>query len=130
MSLRRQPIRNLIFAGLLFLASGGLLSASGSFTSGEAVESALRAAVQIGTTTRESLLEEFGEPATRAQRRGPGEIEIVGYNHEVIARPAFRLLPLLSFPRRDPADTFFEITDGVVTRYWTESRHQALGNRH
>jgi hypothetical protein len=123
MSLRRQPVRNLIVAGLLFLASGSLLSASGSSSSSErAVESAVRRTVIVGETSRAELVRRFGQPATQALRRAPGEVEIVGYNHEVIARPPFRLLPLLSFPRRNPADTFFEITDGIVTRFWTERR--------
>jgi hypothetical protein len=118
--LRRHPIRNLVFAALLFFATGSLLSASSDSRDPEAVDAVLRHAVQPGITTLEAIVDRYGEPSRRSLRRGPGNVEILGYNHEAVLRPAFPLLPLLSFPRRDPADTFFEITDGVVTRFWTE----------
>lgn len=108
-----------MFAVLLFLATGSLLSASGAGADADAVEAFLRQHVHPGSTTLSALVKRYGEPATRSVRRAPGETVIVGYHHEAVLRPGFRLLPLLSFPRRDPADTYFEISDGVVMRYWT-----------
>lgn len=118
----RHPLRHLLFAGLLFLASGSLLSASSESTAQHAVDAALRENVQAGVTEVSKVLARFGEPATRQLRRGPGETEVLGYNHEALVPPKFPLLPMLSFTSTAPAapvDTFFEVTDGVVTRYWT-----------
>jgi hypothetical protein len=115
----RHPIRNLIFAGLLFLASGSLLSASSESNSQHAVDAALRQHVQAGVTEAAQVISRFGEPSTRQPRRGPGESEVLGYHHDALVPPRFPLLPLISFPSTSPADTFFEVTDGVVTRYWT-----------
>ena len=100
----RHPFRNIFFAGVIFAASGSLLSTS----------------TEPGVTLVNQVIRRFGEPAVREQRRGPGQTEILGYNHEVVAPRRFPLLLLFAFTRHDPADTFFEITDGVVTRCWTE----------
>lgn len=116
----RHPFRNLLFAGTIFAVSGSLLSTSTAPNSAQAVQAALQRDIEPGVTLVNQVIRCFGEPAVREQRRGPGQTEVFGYNHEVIAPQRFPLLPLLSFPRRDPADTFFEITDGVVTRCWTE----------
>lgn len=115
----RHPLRHLIFASLLFLASGSLLSASSESNAQHAVDAVLRKNVQAGVTEVSKVLSRFGEPATRQPRRGPGETEVLGYNHEAVVPPKFPLLPMISFPSSTPADTFFEVTDGVVTRYWT-----------
>ena len=104
----------------MFFVTGSLLSASSAARDPHAVEAELRRIVLPGTTTLEVIVNRYGEPSTRSLRRGPGDVDIVGYNHEAVLRPAFPLLPLLSFPRRDPADTFFEVSDGVVMRFWTE----------
>jgi len=116
----RHPLRNMIYAGLLFLASGALLSASNETSERHEVELALSKHVQAGVTDADQIIQRFGEPAVRESVRGPGRSEVLGYNHEAVAPTGFGRLPLISSLRSQHADTYFEITDGVVTRYWTE----------
>lgn len=116
----RHPLRNMLYAGLLFLASGALLSASNGRSDRYEVELALSKHVRAGVTDADQIIQRFGEPALREPVRGPGRSEVLGYHHQTVAPPAFGLLPLLSSLRSQQADTYFEITDGVVTRYWTE----------
>lgn len=114
----RRPFRSLLFAGLLFVASGTLLSASNDSSDQHAVESALKKHVSAGVTRADQIIQRFGQPASREALRGPGESAVLGYHHRaVVAPPGLALTPLL--PHAAPADTFFEVSDGVVTRYWT-----------
>lgn len=115
----RHPLRHLAFAGLFFLAIGRLLGASGELNAQHVVDAALRESVQAGVTDVSHVISRFGEPTMRSPRRGPGASEVLGYHHESMMPPKFPLLPMLTFPGASPADTFFEVSDGVVTRYWT-----------
>lgn len=115
-----RTARHIFFAGLLFLASGSLLRVTNDSSQQHAVEAALRQHVQPGVTRAAQVLERFGEPDSREPVRGPGESEVLGYNHQAVIPAHLPLLPMITLPRRDGADTFFEVSDGVVTRYWTQ----------
>jgi hypothetical protein len=115
----RHRFRHIFFAALLFVISGSLLSVSSASSDQHAVEAALKQHVQAGVTPADQVIARFGQPASREPRRGPGQSEVLGYNHQTVAPKMFPLLPLLSFINDAAADTFFEVSDGVVTRYWT-----------
>lgn len=120
----RHILRNLLIASLLFAASGCLLTTSNSVNeSGVQVSPSTLRQVELGATSDRWLLSALGEPSSRAEARGPGNIEIWTYSHERsrTSRGSLFLLFRGSSHKIERSTTYFEITDGVVTRYWTES---------
>ena len=115
----RHPFRNILFAAFLFLISGTLLNTSHESDPHRAIDAALKKHVQPGVTDARDLLERFGNPVSREAVRGPGRSEVLGYNHHTLVPTVLPRLPLISAPTDVAPDTFFEISDGVVARYWT-----------
>jgi outer membrane protein assembly factor BamE (lipoprotein component of BamABCDE complex) len=120
----RHAFRNLTIASLLFVTSGCLLTTSNSVDeSGVQVSASTLRQVELGQTTDDWLVSALGEPSSRATSRVPGDVEIWGYNYERTKKSQGSLFLLFagSSHKVDRLTTYFEITDGVVTRYWTES---------
>lgn len=118
----RNLFRNLMIASLLFIASGCLLTSSNTTSvSGVKVGAATLRQVEIGKTTENWLVATLGPPTTRTTVRG--DLEILGYNHEVEKKSRGSVFLLFSgrSQKVDKSTTFFELNEGVVTRYWTES---------
>ena len=121
--MHRHIARNLIIASLLFVASGCLLSTSNTVReSGEPVSHSTLRQIELGETREDWLTAALGQPTTRAQVRGPGNIEILTYNHEVMKKSHGSMFLLFNGKSEtvDRSTTYFEITDGIITRYWTE----------
>ncbi len=119
----RNILRNLTIAGLLFITSGCLLTSHNSVDeSGVAVGDSTLRQVRVGETTDSWLLATLGEPTSRRDVRGPGDVEILAYNHEIVRKSRGSVFLLFSgrSHKEQNTTTYFEITDGVVTRYWTE----------
>jgi hypothetical protein len=120
----RNLFRNLTIAALLFVTSGCLLTSSNSTKeSGVPVGSSTLRQIELGRTTESWLVATLGPPTSRTPVRGPGEVELLSYNHS-IARKSHGSVFLLfngSSEKVDKNVTYFEITDGVVTKYWTDA---------
>jgi len=119
----QRLLRDLTLAVLLFSLTGCLIHSSSSVDeSGKLVGDNTLQQIEPGTTTQEWLLATLGEPTSRSPVRGPGNIEILGYCHERIKKSSGSVFLLFggSSKNIDRRTTFFEITDGVVSRYWTE----------
>jgi hypothetical protein len=124
MPLVRHIILDLTIVAFLFTATGCLISTSNSVKeSGTAVNSGTLQQVEVGKTTESWLLATLGTPTARCKVPSEPGVEILSYNHEVVKTSHGHVFLLFSGSDRkvDSHRTIFEVTDGVVTKYWTES---------
>src|SRR5688500_6452156 len=120
----RRVLHNFAIAGLLFVTSGCLLTTSKTISDqgAEVPVSTLRQ-IEIGQTTGVWLIATLGEPTSKVAARGPGSVEIWSYDRERAQKSHSTLFLLFagSSQKIEGSSTYFEITDGVVTKYWTQS---------
>lgn len=103
-------------------ASGCLISTSSeTYETGHFVSPGELASVEIDHTTEHRLIHQFGEPTIRRSTDRPGT-EILMYEHTKVKKSRGRVLILFSGRNRRVTHqtTCFEVTDGIVTRYWSE----------
>jgi len=120
----RNLFRNLTIAGLLFITSGCLLTSSNSTKeSGVQVGSSTLRQIEVGRTSEDWLLATLGPPTSRAAVRGPGNVELLTYNHALTRKSHGSVFLLFSgsSEKVDKNTTYFEVTDGIVTKYWTDA---------
>jgi len=78
--------------------------------------------IQVGSTSKEWVLGMLGEPTSQTQT--PEGTEILRYVYTKMVDSDFSAFLLLNFDdkREDRTVLYFEITDGIVTRYWREQQ--------
>lgn len=119
----RNVLVDLALAAFLFTAAGCLISTSNSVNeSGVRVGGSTLRQIELGVTTEQWLVAALGQPTSRSAVRGPGNVEFLCYSHERVKQSRGKLFLLFSgsSSKVDRSRTCFEITDGVVTRYWVE----------
>jgi len=84
------------------------------------------AQVETGKTTETWLIATVGEPTSRrtvASEDGKPHIDVLCYEHKLVRSEGGTVLFLFAGGSKDvkTTTTYFEVTDGVVTRYWKES---------
>lgn len=79
------------------------------------------AAVVVGTTTRDALIDRLGAPDANWTADGQ---EVLRWDSTRETRTHFRIFPLLSvnLSKEDPVRYYFALNNGVVVRTW-HSRH-------
>lgn len=118
-----RTVVHLTLAAFLFAAAGCLISShSTARQSGTAVPEGTLRQIELGRTSEAWLVAALGDPSTRCAVRGPDNVEILCYKHEQIrqSRGSVFLLLNTSSHKVDRAATCFEVTDGVITRYWAQ----------
>jgi hypothetical protein len=124
MSMLRHAILDLTIALVLFTATGCLVGTSNSVKeTGTPVAANTLQQVELGKTSESWLLAAVGAPTSRCKVSSDPGVEILTYNHEVVKSSHGHVFLLFSGSDKhvDSHRTFFEITDGVVTKYWTET---------
>ncbi len=111
-------------AAVPLVATGGCLVISGS----ESYETGVRISmptfnqIEIGTTTETWVIATFGEPNRRSPVAGEDNQHVLEYHH--VTHNSSGAVVLFVFAGGSDHTyrtvTYFEITDGVVTKYWTE----------
>jgi len=106
------------------LLTGGCLVSSDSHVreSGVKVSSETLQQVEVGKTTEAWLRATLGEPTGESTVEGNGNLKLLRYTYSVEESGSggvFLLFHSRSTKKRTTT-TYFEITDGVVTRHWTE----------
>lgn len=78
--------------------------------------------IEVGITSKEWLLGTLGEPTNETQT--PDGKEILKYVYTRKVDSDFDAFIFLSFDdhREERTALYFEITDGIVSRYWKEER--------
>ena len=120
----KRAIITILAAGAFLFAAPGCLVTSGNSVqeSGVRVSSNTLAQVEVGRTTEAWLVAALGEPDARTPVVGGEGVQILRYNHTV-SRSGHGTLFLVFAGHHDRTETssaYFEVTDGIITRYWTE----------
>ena len=120
----RTVVFDLAVATCIFALTGCLVSSSRQVKeSGTAVSSSTLQHVEPGVTTKDWLLATLGPPTSHSTVNNDAGTEILAYKHEVVQTSKGKVFLLLNASSNSiqTQRTFFEVTDGVVTKYWTES---------
>ena len=106
-----------VFAGGCLVTSGKSVSGSGMQVSGSTLRQ-----VEIGETSAAWLVATLGEPTERTCVEGYPNVEIFRYDHITTSRSSGTIFLLFATGSKKQVSerTYFEITDGVVTKYWKE----------
>ena len=118
-----KPIITAACAVSLVCASGCLISTSSeTYHSGQYVSPGELGGIKVHETTEQRLLDRFGQPTRRRTVDGSPGTEILIYEHRRVKKSRGRVFLLFSGKSRRVTHqaACFEVTDGVVTRYWTE----------
>ena len=126
-------IAPLAAAALCCLAAGGCLVVSGTSAheSGVRVSAATLDQIEPGKTTEAWLLATLGEPTSRTKVDCKDSVEILRYEHSTrkSSGGAVFLIFAGGSEHSSRSVAYFEVTDGIVTRAWTESEPQETGKR-
>lgn len=118
-----QLLTAAVMAGSLTLLSGCLVSSrSHSHESGVRISAATLEQIQIGKTTEGWLRAMLGEPSSVTDIPDrPGQ-RILRYTHRIEKGSGGAVFLIFAGSSKEvtTSRTYFEITDGIVTRYWTE----------
>ena len=120
----KRAVITILAAGVFLLTAVGCLVTSGNNIqeTGVRVSSNTLAQIEVGRTTEAWLIAALGEPDARTPVAGEEGVQILRYNHSV-NRSGHGTVFLLFAGHHDRSETssaYFEVTDGIITRYWTE----------
>jgi hypothetical protein len=116
-------VKVIIFYLVIFLVVGGCISGRTDVTygtNGPAVSSRTLKMVKIGETSKEWLYGTLGDPTNES--RTPDGTEILRYEYNKKVDSSFEINPFLDLDDKKEVRTvyYFELKDGVVTRFWKE----------
>ncbi|MBN1363134.1 MAG: hypothetical protein JW993_21215 [Sedimentisphaerales bacterium] len=123
---KRMGAGSTVFIVLCVLAAwatGGCISSRSDVTygsKGPAVGSSTLRKIKVGRTSKEWVLGTLGEPSSETTT--PDGTEILMYEYTKRVDSHFEFEPFLdSHDKREERTVYyFEITDGIVTRFWKE----------
>jgi len=118
----RSTVAGVALCGVMLTAGGCLISKSHStHESGAKVSGPTLAQVKPGETAEAWLLAAVGEPTS--SRDVDEHTHLLRYEHTVTTTKGGSIFLLYSGGESEQRKTsaVFEITNGIVTRYWTES---------
>jgi hypothetical protein len=119
----RQLMIGAVLLGAVALTSGCLVMSGKSVDeSGVKVSSDTLRQIEPGVTTEAWLLATLGEPTERTAIEDQEHVQILRYDHTVSKSEGGTVFLLFAggSETRKTTRTYFEVTDGVVTRYWNE----------
>jgi len=120
----KSKLLSVVFACGVTLTLGGCLIARSTsvYETGQRVTEHTKHQITIGETTDEWLLATLGEPTDRQTVEDQPNTEIWRYTYKKREESggAVFLLFAGSSSKSTSTTTYFEVTDGVVTKYWSE----------
>jgi hypothetical protein len=121
--MKRTIAIGIALAAFALTAGGCLITADTSVhESGTAVGQSTLRQIEPGVTTEAWVLATLGDPTERTVVEGQENTAVLRYDHTVRKYSDGTVFLLFSgeSDTKRTRRTFFEITDGVVSRYWTE----------
>lgn len=119
-----KRVTGVVAALSLALLAGGCLVTSGKSVSESGVQVSLQTIkqIEIGKTSAAWLVATLGEPTSRTCVDGYPNVEIFRYDYVTTSRSSGTIFLLFATGSKKQVKerTFFEITDGVVTKVWKE----------
>lgn len=120
-------MKRLVFAALLIAGvatAGGCLVVSGTSIDerGTAISSQTLRQVEPGVTTEAWVRAVLGEPSDEQCVGEASERKILRYDHTVTVSEGGVVFLIFAgaSESRETKSVYFEVTEGLVTRYWTE----------
>lgn len=108
----------------LVLLTGGCLVTSGKSMneSGMKVSNSTLKQIELGETSAAWLVATLGEPTDKTCVEGHPETEIYRYDHVTTSRSSGTIFLLFATGAKKQVSerAYFEVTNGVVTKYWKE----------
>ena len=120
----RQLFAASLASAFLAAASGCLVVSGNSVEeSGVRVSESTLGQIEVGTTTEAWLLASLGEPTDISDVAGHEGVKIYKYKHVVRKAKGGAVFLIYAGGSTDEKQSvaYFEVTDGIVTRYWVES---------
>jgi len=117
----RQTIFSIVLAATTLVAGGCLVSKGSSMSEeGVKVSQPTLAQVEIGKTTESWLVATVGEPTSR--RKVDEHVQVLRYDYKQRKNSGGYVFLIYAGGEREEktSSAIFEVTDGVITRYWTE----------
>ena len=119
----KQLITGVLLALFAITASGCLIISGNSIDqSGVRISQSTMEQIEIGRTTEQWVIAALGEPTSRAEVGGDEDITLLRYEYRV--RQAKGGAVFLIFAGGSETTkrttTYFEFTDGILSRTWTE----------
>ena len=121
----RKALKNVCIVICLFvwLIMGGCVSSETDISygsKGPAVGHETLRQIEVGKTTKDWLLATLGEPSS--QNKTPEGMEILRYCYTKKVDREFELFLLLDLDDKKEQNTtlYFELKDGIVTKFWKE----------
>lgn len=118
----KRVVSAVVLCGLV-MAAGGCLVMKGKSVqeTGVRVSQSTLAQITPGETTQAWLLAVLGEPTSA--RDVDDRTRILRYDHKVTTEKGGTVFLIFAGGEsyQNASTALFEVTDGVVTRYWTES---------
>lgn len=116
----RQFLTVVALAGCLTLSGCLVMGGSSIDESGVKVTESTLDQVEVGTTTRDWLLGALGEPTSRNVVDENTEVLRYAWSRTKSKGGAVFLIYAGGSETVEKTTAYFEVTDGIVTRFWTE----------
>ena len=119
----RRMLLTVVVVAFTLGSTGCLVTSSSSVEEmGTRVSDASLNQIVLGETTEAWILATLGEPEVRTNVDGVEGVSVLRYDYTVSRRSGGTVFLLFGGKSNSTRTTrtFFEITDGVVSRYWVE----------
>lgn len=121
---RIMRIITVLGATAFVMAASGCLVVSGNSTyeTGTAITQSTLQRIEVGQTTEQWILATLGQPSDRIKIEGQPDMQILKYQHTIHESSGGTVLFLFAGheDKTRKSVVFIEITDGIVSDYWTE----------
>jgi hypothetical protein len=111
-------------AATMILAASGCLVMTGSSIeeSGRKISYKTLDQIEVGSTTESWVIGTLGDPTDSRTIDSEKNIKVLHYDHTVKRSGGGTVFLLFAGKSNSETttSTYFEVTDGIVTRYWTE----------
>lgn len=121
--LNRRLLTGMLAGTFLLTAAGCLVTAGSAIeVSGTRVTDSTFTQVEVGTTTETWLLATLGAPSECTEVADSPGVKILRYDYQEVHHDRGTVFLIFSgrSKKQKLTRTYFEVTDGVVSRYWSE----------
>ena len=119
----RRILIGITALAIAIMTPGCLVVSGSSFhESGVKVTPTTLDRIELGTTTEAWVIAALGEPTERTEVEGQPNVVILRYEHRTTEHSGGAVLFIFAGGKDEShtSTAYFEVTDGVVTDYWTE----------
>ncbi len=119
----RRMLMGLTAVALVVMTTGCLVVTGSSYhESGVKVTPNTLDRVELGSSTEAWVIATLGEPTERTEVKGQPNVAILRYEHRTTEHSGGTVLFIFAGGKDEShtSTAYIEVTDGIVTDYWTE----------